>query len=168
MAANSEVSALALPGPPYGTFTGKEASAGGGPHNPGPLSEVSSLSLTGGLYGSFAGKEASAPAPAADEVFGGAAPTWWLRRRRKDEKDELEQDLRDALLRRNRAIALPEPPEPLPEIALPPLAGSLAEMLASAHRDVIQPPLPIVLPLVAPARIAFDDSEELRLLALLA
>lgn len=74
MVANSEVSALALPGSPYGTFTGKEASAGSGPHNPGALSEVSCISLTGGLYGSFAGKEASVtptPPPAPIPSGGG-------------------------------------------------------------------------------------------------
>lgn len=84
MAVNSEVSALALPGSPYGSFAGKEASAGSGPHNPGALSEVSCISLTGGLYGSFAGKEASAVDTTPDAVGGDDVPqAGYLRGERK-------------------------------------------------------------------------------------
>lgn len=55
-------------GRPYGSFAGKEASAGAGPHNPGRITTLWPYGGAGHLYGSFAGKEASVAAAADREA----------------------------------------------------------------------------------------------------
>lgn len=49
-----------IPGQRYGSFAGKAADAGHGPHNPGTITQLMPFGAPGGLYGNFAGKEESA------------------------------------------------------------------------------------------------------------
>jgi len=112
------------------------------------------------------------PPPTATEVFGSGGQPWWLGRKPYRVKRR-EQDLRDALLQRNRAIPVErttdaeDTPDRI-DIALGlPIATALERLLAhaSTQPDVI---LPRPLPRIAPTHLIIDDHEELRLMALLA
>lgn len=167
----TELGPAGLPTGKYGSFAGKEASSGAGPHNPDQLTELAPFGLPIGKYGSFAGKEPSVPA-VATEVFGSGGQPWWLGRKPYRVKRR-EPDLRDALLRRNRALTpdRTNDAEDTPgriDIALGlPIATTLERLLthASAQPAVI---LPRPLPRIAPTHLVVDDHEELRLMALLA
>lgn len=61
MAATTTFQGGGYPGRLYGSFSGKEASAGGsGAHNPGRITQLQGGGYPGMLYGSFAGKAPSA------------------------------------------------------------------------------------------------------------
>ena len=114
----------------------------------------------------------SPPPPPAAEVFGSGGQPWWLGRKPYRVKRR-EQDLRDALLQRNRAIPVErttdaeDTPDRTPAAPGLPIATTLERLLAQASTqpDVI---LPRPLPRIAPTHLIIDDHEELRLMALLA
>lgn len=56
--ATTQLTPSALPGRPYGDFTGKEFTADG-PHNPGTITQLTPMAIPGRRYGSFDGKEPS-------------------------------------------------------------------------------------------------------------
>jgi hypothetical protein len=86
MAAKTQLTPHALPGGRYGSFAGKVADAGAGPHNPGTITQLAAhAGLPMGRYGSFAGKSESAATVGSD-------PSPWLNHRRRYWRNRVYHD----------------------------------------------------------------------------